>query len=153
MQQFRKHLIPLGNGFADRLAVYIKIIEKTGKVAFCITAGGAALDMGKHTLQSFVQIFILVGAGKNITEQFGRQDKEAFFLYQSLAGSLRLCIGHFCIVKIHVSCGVLTGIYVSGEILRNIAIKHGAENIRLEIPLGHMTGVDKVSRNLIYGAE
>ena len=44
--------------------------------------------MVKHTLQGFIQIFVVVGSEIDIAEQLRRQNEKAFFFNQSLTGFL-----------------------------------------------------------------
>lgn len=153
VQQFRKDFISLGYGLTDGFSVHIEIIKQTGEIIFRIAAGGTAFDMGKDTLQSLVEIFVLVRTGEDIAEQLRGQNKETLFLHQTLAGGLCFCIRHLSVIKVGVSRRVFACVYVSGKILRNIAVEHSTKDIGLKIPLGHMTSVNEIGRDFIYGAE
>ena len=109
--------------------------------------------MVEHTLQRLVQVVVLVRPGEDIAEQFGGQNEKALFLHQSLTGSLRLGVGQLGVVKVLVPGGVLALIDIGGEVLRNIAVEHRAQHIRFEVPLCHMTCVDKVGGDFIDAAE
>ena len=77
VQEFCKAFVSLCNGRAEFVAVHVKIIEQPGEAAF----GGRTLcgcfDMVKHTLQGFIQIFVVVGSEIDIAKQLGRKNKEA----------------------------------------------------------------------------
>ena len=109
--------------------------------------------MVEYTLQRLVQVVVLVRPGEDIAEQFGGQNEEALFLHQSLTGSLRLGVGHLGVVKVFVPGGVLALVDIGSEVLRNIAVEHRAQHIRFEVPLRHMTCVDKVGGDFIDAAE
>ena len=90
--------------------------------------------MVEYTLQGFVQVFIVVGFEIDIAKQLGRKNKEALFFYQAVTSFFCIGIGHFGIIKIGISGFLFTGIDVVGQVLGDIAIKHGSENIVLKIP-------------------
>ena len=117
VQKLHQHLITLGNGFANGLAVHIEIIEQARKVIFRITAGGTALNVMKYFLQRFIQIVVLIRTSQNIAEQLRGQDKEPLLLYQPLPCRLRVGIRHFRIVKVLIPSGVLTLIDIGGKVL------------------------------------
>ena len=153
VQQLHQHLVALSDGLADGLAVHIEIVKQTRKVVFRIAAGCTAFDVVEYPLQRFVQVVVLVRPGEDIAEQFGGQNEEALFLHQSLTGSLRLSVRHFGVVKGLVPGGVLALVDIGGEVLRNIAVEHRAQHIRFEVPLCHMTCVNKVGGDFIDTAE
>ena len=153
VQQLYQHLVALGNSFANCLAVHIEIVKQTCKIILSVSAVGAALNVVEHTLQRLVQVVVLVRPGEEIAEQFGGQDEKALFLHQPFSGRLRIGVRHFGVVKVLVPGGVLALVDIGGEVLRNIAVEHRAQHIRFEVPLCHMTCVNKVSGDFIYAAE
>ena len=153
VQQLYQHLVALGNSFANCLAVHIEIVKQTCKIILSVSAGGTAFNVVEYSLHRLVQVVVLVRTGKNIAEQLRGQNEKAFFLHQSLTGSLRLGVRHFGVVKVLISGGVLALVDIGGEVLRNIAVKHRAQHIRFEVPLRHMTCVNKVGGNFIDAAE
>ena len=134
MQKFCKAFISLCNGRAELVAVYIKIIEQSSEAAFRRRTFCRAFDMVEYTLQGFVQVFIVVGFLVHITEKLRRKNEKAFFFYQALTSFFCIGIGHFGIIKVIVSGFLFSGIDVVGQVLGDIAIKHGAKNIVLKIP-------------------
>ena len=90
--------------------------------------------MTEYLFQSLIKIFIQTCSRPYIAEQFTWKDKETFFLNQAFTCFFCLFISHLRIIKIYISCLNLTTIYICSNILRNISVKHGAENIVLEIP-------------------
>ena len=134
VQEFCKAFVSLCNGRAEFVAVHVKIIEQPGEAAF----GGRTLcgcfDMVKHTLQGFIQIFVVVGSEIDIAKQLGRKNKEALFFYQAVTSFLSFGIRHFCIVKSVVSGFLFTGIDIACQVFGNVSIKHRAKNIVLKIP-------------------
>ena len=139
VQEFCKAFVSLCNGRAEFVAVHVKIIEQPGEAAF----GGRTLcgcfDMVKHTLQGFIQIFVVVGSEIDIAEQLRRQNEKAFFFNQSLTGFLGFGIRHFCIVKSVVPGFMFAGIDIACQIFGNISVEHRAKDIVLEIPTVHST--------------
>ena len=134
MQKFCKAFISLCNGRTELVAVHIKIIEQSGKAAFRRRSLCRAFNVVEYTLQGFVQVFIVVGSEIDIAKQLGRKNKKALFFYQAITSFFCIGIGHFGIIKIGIASFLLTRIDVVGQVLGDIAIKHGSENIVLKIP-------------------
>ena len=109
--------------------------------------------MVEYPFQRFVQVVVLIRTGKDITEQFRRQDEKALYLYQILTGRLCIGVGHLGIIKVLVPGGVFAFVDIGSEVLRNVAVEHRAEHIRFEIPLRHMTCMNKVGCDFIDAAE
>ena len=153
VQQLHQHLVPLGDGFADGLAVHVEIIKQTGEVAFRLAAGSAAFDVVEYPFQRFVQVLVLIRAGEDVAEQFRGQDEEALYQYQIFTSSFCLVVGQLGIGKIMVASFVFTLVNICREVLRNVAVEHRPQHIRLEIPLRHMPRVDKVGSDFVDSAE
>ena len=90
--------------------------------------------MVEYTLQGFIQIFVVVGSEIDIAKQLGRKNKEALFFYQAVTSFFCISIGHSGIIKIGIASFLFARIDVVGQVLGDIAIKHGSENIVLKIP-------------------
>ena len=137
MQKFGKPFISFCHRSAKFIAVYIKVIKQPCKAAFGRGPLCRRFDIVEHTLQSFVQIFIIVRCRIHIEKQFRRQNKKAFFFHQTFAGFFCICIAHFRIVKFCISCILFTSIDIVCEIFGDITIKHSTQHIVLEIPAIH----------------
>ena len=90
--------------------------------------------MGKDLFQRFVEVFILCSPLPDITEQLGGQHKKALRVYHLVPNLLRHAVGQLGIIEIFVTGIYFPGIYVGSQIFRDVAIKHGAKNIALEVP-------------------
>ena len=137
MQKLGQAFISLGNSGTQFVAVYIKIIEQSGKAAFRRRTLGRAFNMVEYPLQCFVQIFVMICSFVHITKQLRRENEKAFFFNQSLTGFLCFLICHFRIIKIRASGILFSGIDVIGQIFGDISVKHRAQDIVFEIPAVH----------------
>ena len=109
--------------------------------------------MVEYPLQRFVQVVILIRTSKDIAEQLRRQDEKALFRHQPFSGRLRTSVGHLGVIKVLVPGGVFALVDIGSEVLRNVAVEHRAQHIRFEVPLRHMTCVNKVGGDFIDTAE
>ena len=139
VQELGKAFVPLCNGRTQLVAVYIKIIEQSGKAAFGRGTLCRSFDVVEHTLQGLIQIFIIVSSAIDIAEQFRWRNEKAFFFNQSLASFFCIVIGHLCIIKINITGILFSGIDIIRQIFGDISIKHCTEDIVFKIPTVHGT--------------
>ena len=116
------------------VAVHVKIVKKTGKIAFRLAALSGFLNMPEDGFQGFIQVFVARRPGPDIAKQLAWQHKKALFFYQPFFGLSRLGVRHAGIVKIGVSRRMLAAIDIAAQFFGNISVKHGAKHIVLEIP-------------------
>ena len=137
VEELHQLFVPLGDGGPQLTAVYIEVIKQPGESLL----GGAALcgvlNVAKDRLQRLVQVFILGRSGPNVAEQLRGQHEKALFRDQPLPGLFRLRVREPSVVKAVVPGGDLPGVDVLCQILRDVAVEHGAEHIALEVPAVH----------------
>ena len=137
VEQLHQLFVALGDGGPQLVAVYVEIVKQPGEALFGGTALCGVLDMAKDLFQRFVQVFVLIRSGLDVTEQLGGQHEKALFLHQPFPRFLGLCIGKFSIVKGIVSGGDFPGIDVLRQIFRDVTIEHRSKHIALEVPAIH----------------
>ena len=138
-EQLAEFFVPLCHRRAQLVAVDIKVVKQPRKLPLGFGTFRGFLDMAKNGLQRFVEVFIRLTAGKDIAEQFARQDEKALFLHQALPRRFRLRIGHFGIVKAVIARLDLAFAYVICKVFGYVTIEHRTEDVIFEVPSVHGT--------------
>ena len=134
VEEFREFFVSSCDGGSEFVAVDVKIVEESGKIALGCAAFGGVFNVVKDFFECFVEVVVVVGACANVLEEFGRKNEESFLLDEALACRFRIFVGHLGVAKVLVPGGDFAFVDVVRDILGYVAIEHRAENIVLEVP-------------------
>ena len=90
--------------------------------------------MVEYGFQCHIQVFIAGSPFSHVAEEFGRQDKKAFRIYQIFPGLLRVFVRQQGVIEIFAAGFDFSRVYVVRQVFRNVPVKHHSQYVALEIP-------------------
>ena len=137
-------IVDLVIAFDDRVAklvaVQVDVVEKPLKIAFASGAFCRCFDIFEYLLQSLIEVLAVVFVSclfADVGKQLRGQNEVALFLDDTGASPLSILVRKGSVIRVLISSGAFAVIDVLGELLRDKAVEHHAEHIRLKIPTIH----------------
>ena len=148
IEELYELFVALGDRRAQLVGIDVEIVKQPFEGVLALAPLCGIFDIVKDALKRFIERLTLRRPCADVAEQLGRQNEKALLFDKVMAGLFRFFIGQTGVIKIKAARPALSLVDVFGDILRNVAIKHRAEDVLLKVPRIDTARMNEVGRRI-----
>ena len=148
IEELYELFVALGDRRAQLVGIDVEIVEQPFEGVLALAPLCRIFDIMKDAFERFIERLILRRPCADVAEQLGRQNEKALLFDKVMAGLLCFFVGQTGIIKIGIARLPFPLVDVFGDVFRNVAIKHRAEDVLLKVPRIDAARMDEVGRRI-----